>query len=52
MDSFLQNILVNLFVSLIVYLITKLFGARKKPLKAGTKSGWEFDLKIKFHKNK
>ncbi|OJT77264.1 hypothetical protein BM532_18825, partial [Clostridioides difficile] len=23
-----------------------------KPLKAATKSGWEFDLKIRFHKTK
>ncbi|EGT4049481.1 hypothetical protein ERM65_16065, partial [Clostridioides difficile] len=38
--------------SYIVYLISKLFRKRKKPLKAGTKSGWEFDFKIKFHKFK
>ncbi|EGT4217944.1 TPA: hypothetical protein KOU84_000206 [Clostridioides difficile] len=52
MDNFLQSILASLSASLIVYIASKLFRKRKKPLKAATKSGWEFDLKIRFHKTK
>ncbi|EGT4113211.1 hypothetical protein ABFP83_18150 [Clostridioides difficile] len=52
MDNFLQGVLASILASYIVYLISKLFRKRKKPLKADTKSGWEFDFKIKFHKFK
>lgn len=52
MDNFLQGILERLSASLIVCLVSNLLKKRKKPLKAPTKSGWEFDFKIKFHKFK
>ncbi|MCC0686382.1 type I toxin-antitoxin system toxin [Clostridioides sp. ZZV14-6345] len=52
MDNFLKGVLERLSVSLIVCLVSNLLKKRKKPLKAGTKSGWEFDLKIRFHKTK
>ncbi|EGT3757673.1 TPA: hypothetical protein KR304_003509 [Clostridioides difficile] len=52
MDNFLQGILERLSASLIVCLVSNLLKKRKKPLKAPTKSGWELDFKIKFHKFK
>ncbi|MCC0658330.1 hypothetical protein IC175_17380 [Clostridioides sp. ES-S-0123-01] len=52
MDNFFKGVLERLFASLIVGLVSNLFKKNKKPLKAGTKSGWELDFKIKFHKFK
>lgn len=52
MDNFFKGVLERLSVSLIVCLVSNLLKKCKKPLKAPTKSGWELDLKIKFHKFK
>lgn len=51
MDNFLLNILAGVIASLIFYIISKLFRQVKNHSNA-TKSGWEFDLKIKFKKSK
>ncbi|HBY2877662.1 TPA: hypothetical protein MI028_002023, partial [Clostridioides difficile] len=50
MDNFFKGVLEKLSASLIVSLVSNLFKKNKKPLKAATKSGWEFDFKIKFRR--
>ncbi|ENY8512158.1 Uncharacterised protein [Clostridioides difficile] len=50
MDNFLLNILAGVIASLIFYIISKLF--RQVKNHSAQKSGWEFDLKIKFRKSK
>ncbi|HHN8453040.1 TPA: type I toxin-antitoxin system toxin [Clostridioides difficile] len=50
MDNFLLNVLSGVIASLIFYIISKLF--RQVKNHSVRKSGWEFDLKIKFKKSK
>lgn len=49
MNEFLLNILAGVIASLIFYLIGKIF-TKVKSHSNGRMSGWEFNLKIKFHK--
>ncbi|MCC0752643.1 hypothetical protein KGF47_18145 [Clostridioides sp. ZZV13-5731] len=51
MDNFLLNVLAGVIASLIFYIISKLF-RQVKNRSFARKSGWEFDLKIKFKKFK
>ncbi|MDB0438055.1 hypothetical protein C4R89_00700 [Clostridioides difficile] len=48
MNNFLLNVIAGVIASLIFCLISKIFVKVKSH--SVRKSGWEFDLKIKFHK--
>ncbi|EQF23468.1 putative membrane protein [Clostridioides difficile CD160] len=53
MDNFLLNVIAGVIASLIFCLICKVFMQVKSHSTRGkSKSGWEFDFKIKFHKFK
>lgn len=51
MNNFLLNVIAGVIASLIFCLICKVFLKVKSHSTRGkSKSGWEFDFKIKFHK--
>ncbi|WP_165480845.1 type I toxin-antitoxin system toxin [Clostridioides difficile] len=53
MDNFLLSILASLIASLIGYIVCRCIkNVKSHSTRGKSKSGWEFDFKIKFHKFK